>query len=152
SSPLQGNRVTQIQSPAGSRPPAQRRSQCCSRSIQSEVKTEHVDSSFAQKSEIRRFRVRSDKFHNQVRGQSTDSSYTSDLEFRVAHASVGIPSAGRGGDRVRRHSIGFLQTVFFAISLDTVLDRVVQFLRGRAEIAAPGAGCIVAIAGGGGAR
>src|SRR5262249_20109921 len=48
--------------------------------------------------------------------------------------------------------IGLFQPIFRAIGGDAVFDRVVQFLRGRPEIAAAGIDGVITVAGGGRAR
>ena len=74
------------------------------------------------------------------------------LELGVAQTDVRIEAAAGCGDRVGRNGFVFFQAVLFSIGDDAVFDRIVQLLRSRSEIAAAGAGGVVAVAGSGRTR
>src|SRR5205085_1600786 len=105
--------------------------------IQGQIQLQNINSRFAEKSEIRQICILGNKFSNCLFTFAASLGDALALEFRVTKADVWIETAAR-----RRHSIGgnrvsLLQSVFFSIHLNPILNCVVQLLRGRAEVAAP---------------
>ncbi len=70
------------------------------------------------------------------------------LKLGVARADVRIKSAAGSRHRIRRNILVRAQAVFFAIRVDAVLDRILQFLRSWSQVAAARIRGVVAVAGG----
>ena len=97
---------------------------------------QNIDSGVTEDAEITPIGVLLDEFANFVFAQSASFSDARNLELGITQADLWIESATRRRNCIRRHRLGFAQTIFRAIRRYAFFDRIVQFLRSRPQIAA----------------
>ena len=114
--------------------------------VERKIQLQNIHSGIAEDAEIAPIGVLLDELANFVFAQSPRFSHARNLEFGITQADLWIESAARRGNCIRRHRLGFAQTIFRTIRRYAFFDRVVQFLRSRPQIAAARTGRVVAVA------